>query len=302
MEWKELFSYKNRPEFKEISEFIGCEYWSELYEYIESTYSVKPSIEYSGCSGAPGWNVKYKKSSKSLCTLYPDKGSFICLISIGRKEAALAEMMLTTFSKYVQELYENANPYNGARWLMIRVTSEQILWDVKQLLCIRVPPKNNNYRIQYAGKNQLVSWMDLIELVRFDFPGLETEELVEGYRKTVMKNIERKSAVCALDESKVIGVLLFSKNNNMLSFIAVHPEYRRKHIATRMVQKMLINLDCTKDIYVDTYGEGDPQGRAARAFYKQLGFIEGEIVPWKSGEIQIQYPQQRFILKANRTE
>lgn len=298
MKWNEAFSKENKPEFEDISRYVGCAYWDELYEFIEDTYGIKPSIEYSGCS-IPGWNVKYRKSSKSLCTLYPEKGQFTCLISIGRKEAPQAELMLTSFSEHLQELYYNTSTYNGSRWLMIHVNSEKILNDVKELLCLRVPPPKNKYRIQYAGKNRLASWMELIELVRSDFPGLETDELVEGYRKTVIKNIERKSAICVLDGEKVIGVLLFSTNNNMLSFLAVHPEYRRKHIATNMVKKMLDRLDSTKEIFVDTYGEGDPQGIVARAFYKKLGFKEGELVPWRAGEIYSEYQQQRFKLDVN---
>ncbi|KAB2952754.1 DUF3788 family protein [Heliorestis acidaminivorans] len=36
---------------------------------MEEAYQAKPHITYSKCSAQPGWNVKYKKSGKSLCTL-----------------------------------------------------------------------------------------------------------------------------------------------------------------------------------------------------------------------------------------
>ncbi|WP_346940271.1 DUF3788 family protein [uncultured Clostridium sp.] len=39
-------------------------------------------------------------------------------------------------------MYESARPFNGGRWLMIDVTSEQILEDIKKLILIRTkPPK-----------------------------------------------------------------------------------------------------------------------------------------------------------------
>jgi hypothetical protein len=45
---------------------------------------VKPKLSYSGCSmdgGAwKGWNVKYKKSGKVLCSLYPKQGYFLALV------------------------------------------------------------------------------------------------------------------------------------------------------------------------------------------------------------------------------
>jgi len=92
--------------------------------------------------GAPGWNVKYKKSGRALCTLYPDAGSFIALVTIGQKESTEAELMLRTFTPYLQALYARVKTYNGARWLMIHVTDGGILSDVKRLIALRVPVKD----------------------------------------------------------------------------------------------------------------------------------------------------------------
>lgn len=116
--------------------------------------------------------------------------------------------------------------------------------------------------IEYATMKNLASWMRLMEIVRWNFPGLETEEKVETYRNTVIKNIRRKSAICALDGNVVMGILLFSKKYNMLCCMAVHPEYRRRGIATQMITLMLANLDCSRDIVVETFREEDEKGVA----------------------------------------
>ncbi|MPM45784.1 hypothetical protein SDC9_92476 [bioreactor metagenome] len=89
----------------------------------------------------PGWNVKYKKSSRSICTLYPKENHFTCLISIGIKEAVETELIMQSFDLYLMELYQNTKPFNGSRWLMIDVTSQEILENVKTLINIRVKPK-----------------------------------------------------------------------------------------------------------------------------------------------------------------
>ena len=142
MRWIEAYTRGDKPEFEEISSYVESPLWDELCKFIEATYMISPSIEYSRCSGAPGWNVKYKKSSRALCTLYPNKGYFTCLVSIGRKEAPQAEMVLSSFSDYLQELYKNTNVFNGSRWLMIDITSKRICGEVKELLSIRIcPPK-----------------------------------------------------------------------------------------------------------------------------------------------------------------
>lgn len=142
MTWSEKYLKENKPEIEAIDKFIDSPHWTEICRFIESTYEIKPLIEYSTCSGAPGWNVKYRKSSKALCTLYPNKNYFTCLISVGQKIAMEAEVII--FSEpYLKELYQNTKPFNGSRWLMIDVNTNEILNAVKQLLYIRInPPKS----------------------------------------------------------------------------------------------------------------------------------------------------------------
>ncbi|MDY4081915.1 MAG: DUF3788 domain-containing protein [Candidatus Metalachnospira sp.] len=141
MERKDRFSPDIEPQIELIGEFINSSLWDELRSFIEGTYEVQPSIEYSKCSLETGWNVKYKKGSRSICTVYPQENSFTCLVTIGRKEADEAELLLPSLSKYVQEVYSNAGSLNGARWLMINVTDDNILEDVKRLILVRVKPK-----------------------------------------------------------------------------------------------------------------------------------------------------------------
>lgn len=153
--------------------------------------------------------------------------------------------------------------------------------DRRQMLCV-----------DFASPGNMKSWMSLAEIVRDGFPGLETEEALEDYRNTVIKNIGRGSAICALDGSTVVGILLFSEKQNCISCMAVHPEYRRQNIATRMIQLMLTKLDKNRDITVETFREGDEKGTAARAFYASLGFVPGELC------LSLDYPTQKFMLHA----
>lgn len=147
-------------------------------------------------------------------------------------------------------------------------------------------------RIKDAEIKNLPSWMSLVEIVRESFPGLETEKDMEEYRKTVIKFIEQKRAICAVDGNMVTGILLYSKTRNMLCCMAVHPEYRRQKIGSKMIQRMLQNLDTKKDIVVETFRQEDEKGKETREFYKSLGFEEGELCYSDS-----QYPVQKFVLK-----
>ena len=143
-----------------------------------------------------------------------------------------------------------------------------------------------SYSIKLAQKSDINSWMKLIEKVKNNFPGLE----VENYKNALIKNIYRGTAICAKDSNKIVGALLFSYISNCLSFLAVHSEYRRKGIASALIEKMLTMLPDNVDISVTTFRKNDKKGKASRALYKKFGFIEDKLVE-KHG-----YPLQKFIL------
>lgn len=136
------------PSVEDIRKYLGGakSIWDELIAYIEETYQVKPQTEYSKCSLQPGWNVKYRKSSKSLCTLYPMTGHFIALVVIGPKEEEEVKIGMDAgvYTTYVKELYDKTGYSAMGRWLMIEVKDNAVLNDIKHLLGIRVRPKINN--------------------------------------------------------------------------------------------------------------------------------------------------------------
>lgn len=146
-------------------------------------------------------------------------------------------------------------------------------------------------KIQLAKPENIDAWMALVEQVRDAFPGLETTEAMTEHRATVLKFIQSYSAICAVDAGNIVGTLLFSKENSVLCFLAVDPAHRRRHIARQMVDFMLTQMEAGKDVTVTTYREGDPNGIAARAFYKRLGFSEGNLTE------KFDCPVQEFILE-----
>ncbi len=115
------------------------------------------------------------------------------------------------------------------------------------------------------------------------------------HRDTVLNFIKNSSAVCAAERERILGALLFSKENSVLCFLAVDPACRRQHIAQKLVSFMLTQMEEGKDITVTTYREGDLNGTAARAFYRHLGFSEGRLTE------EFGCPVQEFVLKRPAT-
>ncbi len=143
MTWCELYQSDNMPSFDDVEHYIGRggTLWTELLSYIEKTYRVQPKMTYSKCAAQPGWNVKYQKSGKSLCTLYPMNDFFIALVVVGTKEETEVELLLGMLTPYVAGLYRRTSFSCGGRWLMIEVKDKAVLNDVKLLTNIRVKPK-----------------------------------------------------------------------------------------------------------------------------------------------------------------
>lgn len=100
------------------------------------------------------------------------------------------------------------------------------------------------------------------------FPGL----CLEDFRQNLSCFIERKEALVAKMSSEVVGVLLFSKSEKELCFIAVKSTFRRKGVAELLFEKMSEHFSSGNEIKVVTFRDGDKKGTAALAFYRKIGF------------------------------
>ena len=146
-------------------------------------------------------------------------------------------------------------------------------------------------KVEYGMPLDIESWMELVQSVIWNFPGLETEVAIEDHRQTVLRFMGENRALCVKDAEKVVGVLLLSKKYNMICCLAVAPEYRRNGIASLLLKKAIAELNSSRDITVTTFRDNDEKGIAPRALYKKFGFVEEKLM------IENDYPVQRFILR-----
>lgn len=144
--------------------------------------------------------------------------------------------------------------------------------------------------VEYGTLQDIEAWMELVQQVRWNFPGLETQAALEDHRQTVLRFMGEQRALCVKDKSRIIGVLLLSKKHNMICCLAVDPAYRRNGIASALLQKALAELDHSRDITVTTFRKNDEKGAAPRGLYKRFGFTEGKLL------VEFGYPVQEFIL------
>lgn len=131
--------YNHIPTKYEMNNYINNELWTDFCKYIKETYNIEPKFEFSKCSFEYGWNIKFKKGSKSLCTVYPRENYFTVMIVIGSKEKATFEEILPSLSSDLQQIYMTTKEGNGQKWLMIDLEDDDSRYaDVKRILDIRM--------------------------------------------------------------------------------------------------------------------------------------------------------------------
>lgn len=144
--------------------------------------------------------------------------------------------------------------------------------------------------LSYGTPEDIESWMALVSRIRLNFPGLETQEGLDDYRATVLKFMGKRQAICVKNGGEIVGVMLFSRGHNMICCLGVSPDYRRRGVASMLMDEALGNLDRTKDISVSTFRADDVKGIAPRALYEKYGFVEDELIE------AFGYPNQKYIL------
>ena len=151
-------------------------------------------------------------------------------------------------------------------------------------------------RVEYGKPQDIDAWMALVDEVRWNFPGLETQEKLDEHKTTVLKFMSKRQAICVEEGNKITGVMLFSRGHNMICCLAVSPAYRRRHAASLLMEEALRNLDRTREISVSTFRAEDEKGTAPRAFYEKFGFVEDALTE------EMDYPNQKYVLHPLNSE
>lgn len=144
--------------------------------------------------------------------------------------------------------------------------------------------------VLYGMPSVIDLWMGLVYDVSWNFPGLVTQEKLEEHKKTVLRFMGKKQALCVKCGNEIVGVVLFSRRHNMICCLAVSSQYRRRGIASTLLENTLKELNSDKDITVSTFRKNDEKGIAPRALYKKFGFLEDELIE------EFGYPNQKFVL------
>ncbi len=135
-----LFTDKeHQPTATEVFDALGAKQalWSGLTQFITDNYPIPGEWNFGGKNY--GWNLWYRKSGKTLVTLYPQKEYFVAQIVLGK--AQVEQAFALKLGKNVGTALMETPQLHDGRWLFIKVKTAKDVKDIQQLLQVKRRPR-----------------------------------------------------------------------------------------------------------------------------------------------------------------
>ncbi len=134
-----MLNRDQKPTKSDIITFISnaeaISAWNQIHEYLETHYDLLMETIYYGDNY--GWVVRYRKSGRTIVSLFPEKDSFSFLIVYGKKEIDKFSAQESEFLPAIVEIFQNTKKLHDGKWLWIRVMDSANFEDLKKLLTIK---------------------------------------------------------------------------------------------------------------------------------------------------------------------
>ena len=129
------------PNEKEMMELVGeslYDVWNKLCVLIDQNYDMDRLWD----KGGKAWKYeyKYRRGGKTLCALYARKNCVGFMIILGKDERLKFEADRESYSKEVQEIYDETKTYHDGKWIMFEPVDTSLFHDFIRLLRIKRKP------------------------------------------------------------------------------------------------------------------------------------------------------------------
>jgi hypothetical protein len=130
---------KHQPTPEEIRSVLGSCFplWERLTSFIEKSYLIEGTWSTWGPAKS-GWNLRYRRSGKSLAALHPQQERILAQIVLGKAQAERALQL--ELGEETSRMLQEAPQLRDGRLLLIPVTSESEAQDVEKLLLAKMRP------------------------------------------------------------------------------------------------------------------------------------------------------------------
>ena len=129
------------PDAEQITTLVGqplYEIWDNLCSLIDEKYD----MDHLWDKGGKAWTYeyKYRRGGKTLCALYARESCVGFMIILGKDERLKFEANRESYSKEVQEKYDEAQTYHDGKWIMFEPVDTSLFHDFIRLLQIKRKP------------------------------------------------------------------------------------------------------------------------------------------------------------------
>ena len=129
------------PSPEEMTSLLGesrYKTWNQLNTRIQENYDMDRTWN----TGGKAWKYeyKYRRGGKTLCAFYARENCVGFMIILGKDERAKFEAEKETYSKEIQNLYDETKTYHDGKWFMFQPTDTTQFDDYIRLLKIKRKP------------------------------------------------------------------------------------------------------------------------------------------------------------------
>ncbi|MCI8728141.1 MAG: DUF3788 domain-containing protein [Hungatella sp.] len=129
------------PSPEEMTSLLGesrYKIWNQLNTRIQENYDMDRTWN----TGGKAWKYeyKYRRGGKTLCAFYARENCVGFMIILGKDERAKFEAEKETYSKEIQNLYDETKTYHDGKWFMFQPTDTTQFDDYIRLLKIKRKP------------------------------------------------------------------------------------------------------------------------------------------------------------------
>lgn len=112
--------------------------WRAINNFIMDNYDMDMLWDNGGKTGV--FELKYRKSGKTFCALYPREKGMRVLIILGKNEREKFETSRKDFSEYINNFYDHTRQYHDGKWLYLDIINNPVIADIERLLFIKKKP------------------------------------------------------------------------------------------------------------------------------------------------------------------
>ena len=128
------------PTLDEMRSFIGdTTHFNKIFAFIDENYDFNPEIVYGGKKF--GVLIRYRRSGKTLLSLFPEKNCFSCVLVYGKKEVEQFENGKHEFSDNIRAIFDETRQYHDGKWMLIRIEDGTYMGELMEMIKIKKKPK-----------------------------------------------------------------------------------------------------------------------------------------------------------------